>query len=96
MAESQTSNAGGGCCGCLGIVLIITGCVMWQICDQAVERNVCDQNQQISDVGFILFIVGVSLEGVAILLCICACCAIGCIACYEKNDPRQPQNVWRV
>lgn len=93
MAEAGAAvatSSGGGCCGCIGFLLLLTGGIMYGLCLNAVERNVCDQNEQYEQVGFILMMVGAGIEGLSVLICLCMCCIGGGIICCSICEDDGP------
>lgn len=66
------------CCMCSGMVFIISGGLMYLLCLDAVERNVCGENEQIEKVGLILFYIGVGIYSLYVVFCLlmCLCCFV--------------------
>ena len=80
--ETAVARSGSGsCCGCLGLFFLIVGGCMYGICKDAIERDVCNQNDQIENTGFILLMIGAGIEGLSILICLLMCCCLAGAAC---------------
>ena len=74
MGEEVARNTGGGCCGCLGFLLLIVGAIMYSVCKDAQTTGKCGGHEEISEAGFIMLIFGVTSVGVTILcFCIVLC-----------------------
>ncbi|BCU09420.1 hypothetical protein [Sicyoidochytrium minutum DNA virus] len=72
-------------CGCfLAAALLIAGGVMYSVCQDAVENNICGGNERIENAGLIMMIVGGALMGIDLL---CCCCLVGVIACDCDDKP---------
>lgn len=88
MSETKVEATSGGCCGCISFILLLAGGIMYGVCQDAIERNVCGGNQEIADAGFIMMIVGGSLMGFVVMILLCFCCigstAVCCSACSSN------------
>jgi hypothetical protein len=76
------SGGGSSCGGFLSLILLIAGGIMYGVCKDASVNGSCGGNQEISDVGFIMMIVGGSMLGLSIFICFCfmgvVCCSGFC------------------
>lgn len=59
-------------CGCvIAVILLIAGGIMFNVCEDAVENNICGGNDRIEKAGLIMMIVGGSIIGVDVICCLC-------------------------
>jgi hypothetical protein len=67
---------------CLSLIPLIVGGIMYGVCKDASVNGSCGGNQEISDAGFIMMIVGGSMLGLSIFICFCfmgvVCCSGFC------------------
>jgi len=69
--EVLVRSGGSSCSGFLSLILLITGGIMYGVCKDASVNGSCGGNQEISDAGFIMMIIGGSMLGLSIFICFC-------------------------
>lgn len=86
--EGAVAIGGGGrCCWFISFLLFVSGLVMYLVCKDAEINGDCGGNQEIAEAGFIMLIVGSSLMGLSIALCVLFCiCGTGAFCCMACND----------
>jgi hypothetical protein len=77
------SGGGSSCGGFLSLILLIAGGIIYGVCKDASVNGSCGGNQEISDVGFIMMIVGGSIVAFIIFICFflmvfMCCCSYFC------------------
>lgn len=61
--------------------MIIAGLIMYLVCNDAEARGKCNGNQEIADAGYIMMMIGISIQG---LLCFLFCCLACCVLAAKK------------